>query len=266
MRLSAILFTEHCAACQKTVSIFNERGFCEDCEREITFFKSPVFENGKGDVLISPAAYSGAWRRAILNFKFRGDRSAGFYLAKRLAFAISENIKADIDGVLFVPVFSLKNGRKYNQSEYLARKTAKILKFPVYPYLKKKKDIKSQTACKTSAERTENVEGAYGVRREAKKLVSGKTFLIIDDVETTGATLFECGKALLRCGAEKVYYASAARTVLSAGSFVRLLRPGDGAFGAVTFKKRWKKPADLEKAARVRIMKNEIFRAVKKLV
>lgn len=265
--ISAVLFTEKCASCGKTVSVFNKDGFCEKCKSEISYFQNPVFENAKGDVLISPAAYTYSWRRAVLNFKFGADRRTGDVIAETLASVIKEN--ADVktfDGVLYVPVYSLKDGRKYNQSEYLAKKTASLIGLPTYSYLKKKKDIKSQTACKNAAERMENAAGAYGVAREYKKAVVGKSFIVIDDVETTGATLFECGKALYACGAENVLYASAARTVVSPGSTLRILRPGNGEFGYLTFKKRWKKPDDFEKAARARIMKNRIFEAMKKTV
>jgi predicted amidophosphoribosyltransferase len=41
-------------------------------------------------------------------------------------------------------------------------------------------------------------------------MIDGKTFLIVDDIITTGATIRECGRVLLEYGAEKVFACSAA--------------------------------------------------------
>jgi len=41
-------------------------------------------------------------------------------------------------------------------------------------------------------------------------LIKGKTFLLVDDVITTGETFRECGEALLYAGAATVYACSAA--------------------------------------------------------
>lgn len=265
--LSAVLFTERCASCRKTVSIFNKSGFCEDCEKELSFFENPVFENAKGEILVSCAAYSSAWRCALLNFKFGSDKCAGFRIAEKLAAAIEEHIDLSaVNGILFVPVYRRREQRRFNQAEYLARKVGRMLSLPVYRHLKKRQDIKSQTACKTSAERMKNVEGAYGISFFSRRRVRGRTFIVIDDIETTGATLSECGKALIENGAAKVYYATAARTVLSYGIARKILRPGTGEGTNVTLKKRWKKPDNFDRAARIRIMKNEIFGNIKSRV
>jgi predicted amidophosphoribosyltransferase len=52
------------------------------------------------------------------------------------------------------------------------------------------------------------MKNAFSVKR--KKLLKGKTILLIDDVITTGATISECGRILLENGAVKVYAASVA--------------------------------------------------------
>lgn len=49
-------------------------------------------------------------------------------------------------------------------------------------------------------ERRENVENAFALR-DAKK-IRDKHVLIIDDVVTTGSTIMECGKELLKGGAK----------------------------------------------------------------
>jgi competence protein ComFC len=57
-------------------------------------------------------------------------------------------------------------------------------------------------------EREENISNAFQAKH--KRLIEGRTFLLVDDVITTGATTKECGKVLLENGADKVYACSAA--------------------------------------------------------
>jgi predicted amidophosphoribosyltransferase len=57
-------------------------------------------------------------------------------------------------------------------------------------------------------EREENISKAFQAKQE--RLIEGKTFLLVDDVITTGATTRECGKVLLENGAVKVFACSAA--------------------------------------------------------
>jgi predicted amidophosphoribosyltransferase len=53
------------------------------------------------------------------------------------------------------------------------------------------------------------VKGAFEVKRP--EVIAGKRVLLVDDVFTTGATIRECGKALLQAGAEEVNVLTVAR-------------------------------------------------------
>ena len=67
--------------------------------------------------------------------------------------------------------------------------------------LYKAKMTNPQVKC-VGKERKKNLKGAFGVKN--KKLIKGKRILIIDDVYTTGSTLKECAKVLLKSGAKSV--------------------------------------------------------------
>jgi predicted amidophosphoribosyltransferase len=54
--------------------------------------------------------------------------------------------------------------------------------------------------------RAQNVADAFDVRNPKK--IIGKNILIVDDIITTGATIQECGKALVNGGAKTVYACS----------------------------------------------------------
>jgi competence protein ComFC len=73
--------------------------------------------------------------------------------------------------------------------------------------IKRVKYTQSQTTM-TLKEREKNVGGAFKVKN--KKIIKGKNILLVDDVITTGATISECGSALLNAGANKVYACSTA--------------------------------------------------------
>lgn len=57
------------------------------------------------------------------------------------------------------------------------------------------------------------MQGAFRLCREAA--VQGKRVLLIDDVLTSGATVGECVRVLLRGGAERVEVLTLARVVLA---------------------------------------------------
>lgn len=59
-------------------------------------------------------------------------------------------------------------------------------------------------------ERKKNMIGAFGIAGHLS-LVTGHSFCLVDDVATTGATIFECAKVLKRAGAKKVWAICAAR-------------------------------------------------------
>ena len=92
--------------------------------------------------------------------------------------------------------------RGFNQSLLLAKEMGKKYKLPVnFSLLKRCKFTLTQTGL-NKAEREKNIKGAFVVTD--KKKVAGENIILIDDVYTTGATINECAKVLLKAGAQKV--------------------------------------------------------------
>ncbi len=60
-------------------------------------------------------------------------------------------------------------------------------------------------------ERSANVRGAFAVRKPER--IAGRRILLVDDVYTTGSTLTECARTLLRAEADAVAVLTLARAV-----------------------------------------------------
>jgi predicted amidophosphoribosyltransferase len=74
--------------------------------------------------------------------------------------------------------------------------------------LSRTRETASQTGL-TRHQRRANVRGAFAVIRPEK--VRGRSILLVDDVMTTGTTVNECSRVLLRAGAKEVFVATVAR-------------------------------------------------------
>ena len=93
--------------------------------------------------------------------------------------------------------------RGYNQAELLAGALGREIGRPVLPLLRRVRATKSQVKL-DRLRRADNVRSAFALQPlspEGLERLKGKSFLIIDDVCTTGSTLRECADVLRRAGA-----------------------------------------------------------------
>lgn len=195
-----ILFPVRCPYCETV--IHKTEYACEDCKKK---FPSPAIIKYAvgGYKCTSPFPYDGIFKKAVKRFKF-GNK--GGY-AKQLAFPIVQSILESYQGVDFdlitcVPMHKKRLAQRgYNQAELLAKECAKIMNIPYCDTLEKYKENREQHSIKAS-ERAKNVKGVY--RITDKELVNGKNILIIDDIITTGNTLGECAKILMKQGCKSV--------------------------------------------------------------
>ena len=88
--------------------------------------------------------------------------------------------------------------RRYNQSAELARYIAPDNFVP--NLLIRQRNTPSQ-AGKNRKQRMDNVRGAFAVPAHQKPALADRPIMLIDDVMTTGATLFEAAKTLQKSGA-----------------------------------------------------------------
>lgn len=160
----------------------------------------------------SVAFYEG-WLREILHkFKYHGKLNLGRVLSRILVEHYPKDLD-DIDLIVTVPLHISKlRTREFNQSVVMAIDLAKSIRVPFNPFvLKRVKNTKPQYEMGNENERRRNVRGAFIVEDTSK--VSRRSILLLDDVFTTGSTLNECTRVLLKSSAIKVQVLTLMRTI-----------------------------------------------------
>jgi len=98
-----------------------------------------------------------------------------------------------------VPLHSLRvRERGYNQAELLARALGRVSGFPVLNMLRRIRSTTTQTHF-DRARRLKNLHGAFTLKTGVT-LPDKHRIILVDDVFTTGATLDECSRTLVRDG------------------------------------------------------------------
>jgi ComF family protein len=157
--------------------------------------------------------YEGLMVEAISRFKFRGISRLAHPLGTLLAdYQDPEFPLAGFDLILSVPLHPRRlRQRGFNQSLLLARRISQVHSIPLdFTSLHRIRHTQPQTEL-SGPERKKNIHGAFMVKQGAN--ISGKRILLIDDVFTTGATVQECSKTLLKAGAKQVDVLTLARVL-----------------------------------------------------
>ena len=202
-----------CSRCQKVFPFINGK-YCLKCGEPIADDYDFCYNCQDSDFVFdrsrSVFAYDDMTRPIIMRFKYNGLKTYAKPLGKMLAdYFGSSDLIADV--ATFVPMpEKRKKKRGYNQAEVLCDEFCKLTGMPMVDALKRVKDIPRQSTL-SGKERIENIKGNFAAADNS--LVKDKSVLVIDDVVTTGATVNECAKALLKAGAREVMVLSLAKTV-----------------------------------------------------
>ena len=161
----------------------------------------------------SCVAYEGNMVEAVhaLKYYLRFDLVAFF--ASLLADEIKQMGSYDV--IIPVPLNWKRLWRRgYNQSAMLSRSVAKKMNMKVdCSSLRKNKKTIPQVGLDRET-RLKNVKGAFDVNPRRILQLKGASVLLIDDVLTTGATVNECAKVLIKKAAvELVDVITIARTI-----------------------------------------------------
>jgi ComF family protein len=157
--------------------------------------------------IIAYGLYEGVLAEVIHQLKFHGLRRLSRPLGKLL---LSLEIAAS-DRIIPVPLS--KNGlitRGFNQSLLLSRVIAQHTGIPLsMDALSKIRDTPPQLRL-SARQRLTNVRNAFEVRGSVRDM----RVVLVDDVITTGATVRECSKMLMKAGAKEIIVLALARAPL----------------------------------------------------
>lgn len=206
---ASLLAPPRCAACDAPVA--RTSAFCRSCAASAETVDDDPSAGVDGPRALARFAYGGPVAEAIVRMKYGGRPDLARPLGDLLYRAIAP-YAGSLRGysVVPVPLHPVRLAeRGYNQSSLLARRVARHLglRFDALA-LARTRDTPRQATLDRAARLT-NVAASFRVRDPAR--IRGRAILLVDDVETTGATLAACSGALEAAGAAEVRTAVVAR-------------------------------------------------------
>lgn len=165
------------------------------------------------DRCIAALNYSFPWDGLLQHYKFHQAIDLRETLLERLEQALDDAQAQRPDCLLAVPLTPERlRERGYNQSFELARSLARRRKLQCEPQLLLRVRHTAQQASLTLKERAANVKRAFALEPRRAGDLRGAHVALLDDVMTSGETLFEIARVLHQAGATQVQAWVVART------------------------------------------------------
>jgi ComF family protein len=103
--------------------------------------------------------------------------------------------------------------RRYNQAALLGAALSSITQIPHAAHLLRRTRHTPSQGRKSKAERQDNIKAAFAVPEKYHLILKDKRIILIDDVYTSGATIHECTRVLLKHGASDVQVLTLAKVM-----------------------------------------------------
>ena len=138
----------------------------------------------------------------VRGMKYSGFTRIGTEFGKELGKKINYEKDCAYDGIVPVPVHHARlRERGFNQSEIIAKAVGKEISVPVTKAIKRIRYTSTQTLLSKQERKTNILDSIVPVKKQMK--IEG-SYLLIDDVLTTGSTINVCASVLLDMGASRV--------------------------------------------------------------
>ena len=197
-----IFYPQMCGICEKE----SRNSLCYKCRKKLQKEFQFTQKYSKNQNFLEQYylfQYKNLIRNLILEMKFQKKS----YIYKTIEYFLRKNEKhleklKKYDIIIVVPLsWKRKLKRGYNQSLLIAKIISNISQVKIEnKILYKTKNIVPQSTL-NKKERKENIKGAFKIKNIEK--IKNKKILIIDDIYTTGSTLNECSKLLVKSGIKK---------------------------------------------------------------
>ncbi len=191
-----------CTKCGKPVVSYGKRRLCHFCYDHPTKYFDRIASSFEYDQLV---------KDSVLRFKKQGIPSYAKTYANFLCETVCEHYgDISFDFICCAPSHTDKKREQgFDNVELIAKHLSPLTHIPLMKNaIRKIRQTPRQTGLNFH-EREENLKNSMVADSQA---VSGKTFLLVDDVCTTRATIIECSRALKQAGAKHVYAVTFATT------------------------------------------------------
>lgn len=176
-----------CPICKQKVEKGEEK--CRECEIPFRRFYVGSYREG-------------ALAKMIREYKYQSVRAIGQVLLELLLKAVPEDLGVEAERIVVVPLPTIGKHvrqRGLDHTKILAKKLAKRRGWQCEMVLERAADTVQVGT--SAAERVKQAEQAY---RVARKIDVEKTYLLLDDVWTTGASMLAAAKTVQEAGVENL--------------------------------------------------------------
>ncbi|MCX6765724.1 MAG: ComF family protein [Candidatus Moranbacteria bacterium] len=227
------LFPVSCLSCGKP-----DEWICEECFSKIPSLRDQVCpwcekiptpegrvcfacrkKSSLDGLLVASSYQNKLVAAAVHHYKYHFLENLSLPLGRILIQAILDSGSPLPDMIVPVPLHPRRlRWRGFNQAgllaDYLSSNLTPGFAIPVFNNLiVRQRYTPPQMKIKNYSRRNKNIENAFGINKKeyGKKFLESKHILLVDDIATTGATLFECASVLKKAGAKVVFATVIAR-------------------------------------------------------
>ena len=142
----------------------------------------------------------------IWQMKFKNNEIVPIFFGKVLSKNIRKIGVIDDDFILIpIPIhYKRREERGFNQCERLCEEINSFLRIKYRPNIFIRNKYTTKQSWSNKKDRQNNLNNVFEVSKDFKKKINGQKIILIDDVITTGSTIKEARRTLLRSGASSV--------------------------------------------------------------
>ncbi|MFV0504413.1 MAG: ComF family protein [Lachnospirales bacterium] len=145
--------------------------------------------------------YMDLGQNVVQRFKYKGQ----LYLSKSFSRLFKEWYRgefSEVDVIIPVPMYKDKEKKRgYNQSDFIAKMVSDILNIEYKKILIRVKNTIPQSKLSVES-RYKNLNNVFELNRNFD--IMNKNILLVDDIYTSGSTVNNCAKVLMKNGARSV--------------------------------------------------------------